>query len=111
MNIEECDFYHATRSAARHLCHYHLSESHRGTVGTGVVDWDGIYRALAEEKYTGSVGMEAFIEVSPSMAAATCIWRTLAEDTDQSLAEGLKYLKDLEAKHYHAADKRTPERN
>ncbi len=100
MNIEESDFYEPTKKAAPHLCHYHLSESHRGTPGTGVVDWEGIYRALAEAGYEGPVGLESFVEVSPAMAGATCIWRRLAESSDQLLSDGLRYLKGLEAKCY-----------
>ncbi|MFO8007728.1 MAG: sugar phosphate isomerase/epimerase family protein [Candidatus Brocadiia bacterium] len=100
MNIEEEDFYEATLAAVPRLCHYHLSESHRGTVGTGLVDWDAVMRALADGGYSGVVGMESFIQVSPAMAGATCIWRRLAEDTDQSLSEGLAYLRALEAQHY-----------
>lgn len=100
MNIEECDFYHPTLKAAPSLCHFHLSESHRGTPGTGVVDWDGIYRALGESKYQGIVGLESFESVSPAMAAATCMWRSLAESSDQLLGDGLKYLKSLETKYY-----------
>jgi D-psicose/D-tagatose/L-ribulose 3-epimerase len=100
MNIEERDFYQPTKKAAPYLCHYHLSESHRGTVGTGLVDWDAIYRALSEMGYRGSVGMESFIEPSPAMAAATCIWRKLAESTDESLKQGLDYLRGLEQRHY-----------
>ncbi len=100
MNIEEADFYEPTKKAAPYLCHYHLSESHRGTPGTGVVDWEGIYRALAEAGYTGAVGLESFVEVSPAMAGATCIWRRLAESSDQLLTDGLRYLKSVEDKHY-----------
>lgn len=100
MNIEEHDFYTPTLRAASELCHFHLSESHRGTPGTGTVDWDGIYRALAEAKYVGIVGMESFESVSPAMAAATCMWRSLAESSDQLLRDGLQYLKSLEAKYY-----------
>ena len=101
MNIEETDFYSPTMMAMPHLCHFHLSESHRGTVGTGVVDWDAIYRALAEGGYDGMVGMESFIEPSPAMAAATCIWRRLAESTDESLTTGLQFLKECEVRHYN----------
>ncbi len=100
MNIEETDFYDSTLAAVPQLCHFHLSESHRGTVGTGLVDWDGIMRGLADGGYSGCVGMEAFIEVSPAMAGATCIWRRLAEDTDKSLKEGLAYLREKEKKYY-----------
>ncbi|MCF6286916.1 MAG: sugar phosphate isomerase/epimerase [Candidatus Hydrogenedentes bacterium] len=100
MNIEECDFYTPTKKAIPHLCHFHLSESHRGTPGTGVVDWDGIYKALGEANYQGIVGMESFESVSPAMAAATCMWRSLAESSDQLLRDGLAYLKSLEPKYY-----------
>ncbi len=98
MNIEETDFYHPTLQAAPHLCHYHLSESHRGVPGTGTVDWESIYRALGESRYHGVVGLESFSEVSQAMRAATCIWRELAPSSDYLLTEGLKYLKGLEKK-------------
>ena len=100
MNIEEEGFYGPTIKAAPLLRHYHLSESHRGIPGHGTVDWDGIYRALGESNYRGIVGLESFIEVSPAMQAATCIWRTMAPSSDVLLREGLKFLKSLEAKYY-----------
>jgi D-psicose/D-tagatose/L-ribulose 3-epimerase len=100
MNIEETDFYTPTKLAAPHLCHYHLSESHRGVPGSGTVDWESIYRALSEAGYKGVVGLESFTEVSEAMRAATCIWRKLAPSSDILLQEGLKYLKGLEAKWY-----------
>jgi D-psicose/D-tagatose/L-ribulose 3-epimerase len=100
MNIEENNFYEPTRKAAPYLCHYHLSESHRGTPGTGTVNWDHIFRALGEAKYSGLAGLESFSEVSDAMRAATCIWRQLAPSSDVLLAEGLKYLKGLERKYY-----------
>ena len=34
------------------------------------------------------------------MAAATCIWREIAESSDQLLGDGLEYLRGLEAKYY-----------
>lgn len=100
MNIEEEDFYSPTLQAAPLLCHYHLSESHRGTPGTGVVDWDGIFRALAESGYQGVVGLESFTEVSDSMRAATCIWRPLAPSSDHLLSRGLAFLRALENRAY-----------
>jgi D-psicose/D-tagatose/L-ribulose 3-epimerase len=100
MNIEEENFFDPTLAAVPALCHFHLSESHRGTPGTGTVDWDGIYRALAAGGYSGLVGLESFESVSPAMAAATCMWRSVAESSDQLLRDGLAYLKGLERKHY-----------
>ncbi|NIS62096.1 MAG: TIM barrel protein [Proteobacteria bacterium] len=100
MNIEENDFYEPTRKAAAYPCHYHLSESHRGTPGTGTVNWDDIFRALGEAKYSGLVGLESFSEVSDTMRAATCIWRKLAPSSDVLLTQGLRYLKGLEKRYY-----------
>jgi len=100
MNIEETDFYEPTKAAAHCLCHYHLSESHRGIPGEGLVDWDGIYRALAEADYEGYVGLESFVEPADSMRSATCIWRTLAPSSDVLVSQGLEFLKGLETKYY-----------
>jgi len=96
MNIEENDFYNPTLKAAPYLCHYHLSESHRGIPGTGTVDWRAIYRGLADGGYRGLVGLESFVEVSDSMRRATCVWRKLAPDSDTLVTRGLQFLKRLE---------------
>jgi D-psicose/D-tagatose/L-ribulose 3-epimerase len=100
MNIEEEDFYAPTRSADGRLVHFHLSESNRGIPGRGTVDWEGIYRALAESNYTGIVGLESFESPSKAMRAATCIWRQLAPSSDVLVSEGLAFLKELERRHY-----------
>ncbi|MEN3187016.1 MAG: sugar phosphate isomerase/epimerase family protein [Atribacterota bacterium] len=100
MNIEENNFYEPTKQALPHLCHYHLSESHRGTPGTGTVNWDEVFKALGEGNYQGVVGMESFAEIAESMRAATCIWRKLAPSTEFLLREGLAFLKGLEKKYY-----------
>ena len=96
MNIEENEFYAPTKKVAPYICHFHLSESHRGIPGQGTVDWDSIYRALGESGYDGVVGLESFDEVSDAMRAATCVWRKLTPSSDHLLTEGLKYLRSLE---------------
>lgn len=100
MNIEEENFYEPTKKAASYLCGYCLSESHRGMLGRGTVNWDEIYKALGEANYTGLVGLESFSAVSDAMRAATCIWRPLAPSSDILLKEGLEFLKRLEEKYY-----------
>ena len=105
MNIEEEGFYAPTSAAVPYLCHYHLSESHRGTPGTGTVDWEAIFRALADGGYGGVVGLESFSQVSDAMRAATCIWRPLAPSSDHLLAHGLAYLKEREAEAYGVGDR------
>ncbi|MGX6448992.1 sugar phosphate isomerase/epimerase family protein [Patulibacter sp. S7RM1-6] len=98
MNLEETSFETATASVVDRLCHYHLSESHRGTPGTGTVDWAGIMRALVAGGYRGYVGLEAFEEISDAMRSGTCIWRDLAPSSDELVRDGLAFLKGLEAR-------------
>jgi len=100
MNIEEDEFYGPTVKAGPYLCHYHLSESHRGIPGKGVVDWDGIYKGLADAKYSGVVGLESFVQASGAMKGATRVWRKMAPDSDALVTEGLRHLKGVEAKYY-----------
>jgi D-psicose/D-tagatose/L-ribulose 3-epimerase len=97
MNIEEEEFGAPVEAAVEHLVHFHLSESHRGTPGTGTVDWGAIMGALTAAGYDGFVGLESFAEVSDAMRGATCIWRDLAPSSDQLVRDGLRYLKGLES--------------
>jgi D-psicose/D-tagatose/L-ribulose 3-epimerase len=97
MNIEEEDFFGPVADTVDDLIHFHLSESHRGTPGTGTVDWESIMRGLVGGGYRGYVGLESFAEIAESMRGATCIWRQLAPDSDTLVREGLAYLQELES--------------
>ena len=100
MNIEEKDFYKATMLAKDNLCHFHLCENDRGVPGTGLVDWDGIFKALAEQKYDGFAALESFVDVAPGMASATCVWRDLAPSGNVLVKEGVKFIKEKIKKHF-----------
>jgi D-psicose/D-tagatose/L-ribulose 3-epimerase len=91
MNIEEKDFYAATLQAGEHLIHYHLCENDRGIPGTGQVDWDGIFRALAEIGYQGNAALESFVDVTDNMN--TWVWRQLAPDGDTLLRQGADFIR------------------
>ncbi|MBW7997924.1 MAG: sugar phosphate isomerase/epimerase [Candidatus Glassbacteria bacterium] len=99
MNIEEKDFYEATRLAGERLCHYHLCENDRGVPGTGLVDWDGIFRALGEMNYSGNAALESFVDVSDNMREATCVWRDLAPSGDVLVDEGARLIRELAHKY------------
>lgn len=91
MNIEEKSFYDATVMAGEHLIHYHLCENDRGIPGTGQVDWDGIFRALAEIGYDGHAALESFVDVTDNMN--TWVWRQLAPDGDTLLRQGADFIR------------------
>ena len=91
MNIEEKSFYAATRRAGKDLVHYHLCENDRGIPGTGLVDWDGIFRGLAEIGYTGNAALESFVDCTDNMN--TWVWRQLAPDGNTLLREGVDFIR------------------
>ncbi|MFH1069744.1 MAG: TIM barrel protein, partial [Candidatus Glassbacteria bacterium] len=88
-----------TRLAGDRLCHYHLCENDRGIPGTGLVDWEGIFRALGEMSYRGTAALESFVEVRDTMREATCGWRDLAPSGDELVTEGAKFIRSLADKY------------
>jgi D-psicose/D-tagatose/L-ribulose 3-epimerase len=97
MNIEEKSFYEATKLAGHRLMHYHLCENDRGIPGTGLVDWDDIFRALAEINYRGHAAMESFVDCTDNMS--TWVWRQLAPSGDTLLKEGAAFIRNMQRKY------------
>ncbi len=97
MNIEEKSFYEATKMAGDKLIHYHLCENDRGIPGTGLVDWDGIFKALSEINYQGFAALESFVDSTDNMN--TWVWRKLAKDSDTLLTEGVAFIKKMQRKY------------
>jgi len=97
MNIEEKSFYAATKLAGEDLIHYHICENDRGIPGTGLVDWDGIFRALAEMGYQGNAALESFVDNTDNMT--TWVWRQLAPDGDTLLREGVAFIRAKQAEY------------
>lgn len=97
MNIEEKSFYEATRLAGSDLIHYHLCENDRGIPGTGLVDWDGIFKALAELNYKGNAALESFVDATDNMN--TWVWRKLAPDGDTLLRDGIAFIRQKQKEY------------
>lgn len=97
MNVEEKNFYNATMRAKGKLIHYHLCENDRGIPGSGLVDWDGVFRALSDMGYSGRIGMEGFSDITDNMS--TWVWRKLAPDGDTFLKEGIKFIQSMMKKY------------
>lgn len=93
MNIEEEGFHQPLVNASDVLGYIHMSESHRGLVGSGTVNWDEVFRGLVAAKYSGPLVLESFAAINPDLAAATCLWRPPNQAPGVLAEEGLKYLK------------------
>lgn len=94
MNIEENGFYTPIVKTADVLDYIHMSESHRGLVGSGTVKWDEVWRALGEINFDGHLVLESFAAINPDLAAATCLWRPPNEGSERIANEGIKFLRD-----------------
>jgi len=99
MNIEEKGIGHAVEIAGRSASYIHLSESDRGVPGTGTVDWDDVFAAVAKAGFDRDLVIESFITLPPAIASALCVWRPVARDRREILEAGVTFLKDRARAH------------
>jgi D-psicose/D-tagatose/L-ribulose 3-epimerase len=92
MNIEEEGFYKPLVECADVLGYIHISESHRGRLGTGTVNWDEVFRGLADAHYKGPLVLEAFTSINPELIAATRMWRPPKDPPTVIASEGLVFM-------------------
>lgn len=93
-NIEEPDPENALQHVRQQLNHVHLSESHRGTLGTGQVDWDANFAALQAIDYSGWLVIESFGTFDPDLAAAANVWRNAFESQEQVYRDGIRFIRE-----------------
>lgn len=101
MNIEEEGFYKPLVECADVLGYLHMSESHRGLLGTGTVNWDEVFRGLADGHYRGPLVLESFAAINPDLIAATRLWRPPKHDSAVLASQGLSFLKEKARAHFH----------
>jgi D-psicose/D-tagatose/L-ribulose 3-epimerase len=93
MNIEEEGFYTPLVESADVLDYMHMSESHRGLVGSGTVNWPEVFRGLKDARFAGALVLESFAAINPDIAAATCLWRPPKHPPEVLATQGLAFLK------------------
>jgi D-psicose/D-tagatose/L-ribulose 3-epimerase len=99
MNIEEKGFYEPIVAAGTRMRYIHLSESDRGTPGTGNVHWDDVFGGLKAIEYDGRLVMESFAAVNEDIIGATALWRDVVGDPQALITDGLAFLRDKAAEH------------
>jgi D-psicose/D-tagatose/L-ribulose 3-epimerase len=100
MNIEEKGFYDPIVATGPRMQYIHLSESDRGTPGTGNVRWDEVFRGLEAVEYDGRLVMESFAAVNEDIIGATALWRDVVGDPQALIRDGLAFLRDKAAEHH-----------
>ena len=99
MNIEEKGIGAAFRKAGKHCSYIHLSESDRGVPGQGTVDWNDVFRSLADVGFSGWLVVESFVTLPPEIASALSVWRPVARDRHEVLEKGVPFLRSLAKVH------------
>ena len=99
MNIEEKGFYEPIVATGPRMRYIHLSESDRGTPGTGNVHWDEVFRGLEAIDFDGYLVMESFAAINEDLAGATALWRDVVGDPETLIRDGLGFLRGKAAEH------------
>ncbi|MEM2790129.1 MAG: sugar phosphate isomerase/epimerase [Candidatus Bathyarchaeia archaeon] len=90
MNIEENNFYEPVIAAGKRLYHVHCSESNRGMLGTGHVNWSEFFQALNEVDYQGYLGFEYH---TPSIMRVS--WKRVAPCMEEVAVRSLHFMKEM----------------
>lgn len=93
MNIEENNFYDPIILAREKLKHVHITESHRGMLGEGTVNWDEVFKALKEINFEGNLVLENFSSSIPGMQQMVSLWQKSPYDAEELALGSLKFIK------------------
>ncbi len=91
--IEENNIEEAVKVLDNRMNHFHVSESHRGTPGTGLVDWNANFRALKEIGYNGWIVIEAFATDVDGIPNAVNIWHNNFSSKTEVYEKGIQLIK------------------
>lgn len=96
MNIEEGAPGPLIERLGDRLGYVHVNESHRGYMGTGSIDFDSLFLALAEQRYDGIITFEAFSAGigDPKLNAELAVWRQLWDDPTDLAAHARQFMID-----------------
>lgn len=81
------------------ISHVHISESDRGTPGSGQVLWDHIFSSLALIDYDGWLTIEAFSRNKPEFASNINVWRNYQPSFDEVYNDGYTFIKTMWEKY------------
>lgn len=93
MNIEENNFYDPIILAGNKLKHVHMTESHRGMLGEGTVNWSEFFKALKEINFEGNLVLENFSSSIPRMQQMVSLWQKSPHDAEDLARGSLEFIK------------------
>ena len=93
MNIEENNFRDPILLANQKLKHIHVTESHRGMLGEGTVNWNQFFDALKEINFEGNLVLENFSSSIPGMQQMVSLWQKSPYNAEQLALGSLNFIK------------------
>ena len=97
-NMEEKKMGNAIEFIAPRLGHFHISENDRGTPGSGHVNFDETFAALAKVNYKGWLTIEGFTRNDPAFANSIGVWREFSAPWDMA-ENGYKLIREMGEKY------------
>lgn len=93
-HAEEDDVGAAIRGGIDHIYEVHFSESNRGSLGAGLVDWDATCGALRDAGYDGWIVAEAFAHDVPRLSSAAHVWRSTFPSKDEFARTAIAFMRE-----------------
>ena len=84
MNIEEDSFRDAILTAGDKLLGLHTGDNNRRCPGRGHIDFDEIFKALAEVNFKGRIVSELFVAKGGEVGRDIYVWRNLEKDLSEA---------------------------
>ena len=94
-HLEENSHEAAIDAAGPYFAHLHVSESHRGVLGSGLVDWQQVRRAVTAANYDGWCTVEAFSTKVEIMRVAANVHRDTFSSRSDLARSALPFLRTL----------------
>jgi D-psicose/D-tagatose/L-ribulose 3-epimerase len=98
-NIEEKNIEAAIATLGDTLVHVHICENDRGAPGSGQVNFDKVFAALAGHGYDGWLTIESFSRSDLEFANAINVWREYSTP-DDVCTQGLQLIREQLGRHY-----------
>ena len=94
MNIEEDDMVRPVHLVGERLGYVHVSENHRGYLGSGHIDFTSFFHALADVSFSGPITYESFSStvVAEELSNNLAVWRDMWDDGEDLARHAHRYL-------------------
>ena len=98
-HIEEKSMKEVILEHAPIIAHVHISESDRGTPGSGQVNWNEVFNTLQKINYNGWLTIEAFSRNNPEFASGINVWRNFEDTLEEIYRDGYQFIRSMWDKH------------